>query len=454
MDTDVSSNIGGKLMKLILIIFILILFQFNQLFSDILWEVDYGLMGADQCAIEPSMSLCSDGGFVIIGDLGYEYWPGDLEWISHVIKFDNTGNIIWNSTEILGNNYSSPEGVFETNAGNYITTGKIYGPDIAYASKRDCYGDTLWVKQLENFYFKSFIGNDDLSFYIGGRNSITLQASLRKIDLDGNAIWSHNYDAGDFFSSGIKISDDCFILRLFISDSGGNYNALMKVDSNGDSLWTFIPEVSSIKSMLENSDNELIVSTWEQIIKMDLDGNIINQIDGSFYYAIDLPSEECFLAESNNGYDYRIDKFDYNLNHIQEITNFPRFFFRLLPDNGFLFYHERSIHLIRTDENIVSADNNSVNFSRYHISNFPNPFNPSTTIEFSIKNNSNIELSIYNMKGQIIKNLTNKEFTKGSHSIYWNGNDGSEKPVSSGIYYYKLNVNGKTEAMKKCLLLK
>ena len=39
--------------------------------------------------------------------------------------------------------------------------------------------------------------------------------------------------------------------------------------------------------------------------KMDLNGNVINQIDGSFYYAIDIPSEECFLAGSNNGYDYK-----------------------------------------------------------------------------------------------------------------------------------------------------
>jgi len=83
-----------------------------------------------------------------------------------------------------------------------------------------------------------------------------------------------------------------------------------------------------------------------------------------------------------------------------------------------------------------------------------NSFNPSTTIEFSIQNDSKIELSIYNIKGQKIKLLAQNEFTKGSHSILWNGNDESGKPVTSGIYYYKLNVNGKTEAMNKCLLLK
>ncbi|MHA1886657.1 MAG: T9SS type A sorting domain-containing protein [Promethearchaeota archaeon] len=438
-------------MKFKLIIIIIIILQICRLFSEVIWEADYGLMGADQCAVEPSMTLCSDGGFIIIGDLGYEYWPGDIDWIGHVIKFDNTGDILWNHTEENG---GSPEGVFETITGNYITIGKIYGPDIAYVSKRDCYGDTLWVKQIEDFYFRSFIGYDDSSFYIGGRNSTTLQASLIRMDLDGNIIWTYYYDAGDFFSGGIITSDDCFVLRLFISDTSGNYNVLVKVDSNGEILWTFNPGISSIKALLENSDNELIVSTWEHIIKMDLDGNIINQIDGSFYYAIDLPSEECFLAESNIGYNYIINKFDYNLYNMQEITDFPRFFFQLIPDNGFLFYHERSIHLIRTDENIVSTDNHSVNFSQNQISNFPNPFNPSTTIEFSIQNDSQIEISIYNIKGQKTKTLINNGFTKGSHSIIWNGDDDFGNSVSSGIYYYKLIVNEKIESVKKCLLLK
>ena len=90
----------------------------------------------------------------------------------------------------------------------------------------------------------------------------------------------------------------------------------------------------------------------------------------------------------------------------------------------------------------------------YALSNYPNPFNPTTTISFSISNDSNVELSIFNIKGQKTKALTNNEFTKGSHSVIWNGNDASGKKVGSGVYLYKLNVNDKTELVKKCLLLK
>jgi hypothetical protein len=88
------------------------------------------------------------------------------------------------------------------------------------------------------------------------------------------------------------------------------------------------------------------------------------------------------------------------------------------------------------------------------LTNYPNPFNPQTTISFSIPEESNIELSVYNIKGQLVKNLVNDINPAGEHSVTWNGTDDNNKPVSSGVYFYKLNVNGITKAVKKCLLLK
>ncbi len=102
----------------------------------------------------------------------------------------------------------------------------------------------------------------------------------------------------------------------------------------------------------------------------------------------------------------------------------------------------------------VSCENNIIAEPISKLCNHPNPFNPTTTIEFSIQNDSQIELSVFNIKGQKIKTLANNEFTKGSHSIIWNGDDESNKPVSSCVYLYNLKVNGKIEAVKKCLLLK
>ena len=92
---------------------------------------------------------------------------------------------------------------------------------------------------------------------------------------------------------------------------------------------------------------------------------------------------------------------------------------------------------------------------------YPNPFNPSgagrnpaTTIAFSLAENSKVDISIYNIKGQKVKTITNEQYTSGKHNVSWNGVDMNNKHVSSGVYFYALKVNGKTEAVKKCMLIK
>ena len=102
--------------------------------------------------------------------------------------------------------------------------------------------------------------------------------------------------------------------------------------------------------------------------------------------------------------------------------------------------------------------------------NYPNPFNPAvagagrspeTTISFSVAQNamsgsdgsSFVNLSIYNIKGQKVRTLINKEIDAGHHKVVWDGKDDNNRHVASGIYFYKLSA-GKSSEMKKMLLLK
>ncbi len=103
---------------------------------------------------------------------------------------------------------------------------------------------------------------------------------------------------------------------------------------------------------------------------------------------------------------------------------------------------------------IEDSDQLSINNSILK-QNYPNPFNPTTTISFSVTQNSDfVTLSVYNIKGQLIKALVSNNFDKGDHSVIWNGEDEDGKQVSSGVYLYKLKVNNKNIAIKRCLLLK
>ncbi len=86
-------------------------------------------------------------------------------------------------------------------------------------------------------------------------------------------------------------------------------------------------------------------------------------------------------------------------------------------------------------------------------SNFPNPFNPTTNILFSLPSEQDIELIIYNLKGQIVRDLAQGRFTSGDHSVTWDGKDDRGKAVGSGLYLYKL-ITADQETTNKMLLLK
>ena len=85
--------------------------------------------------------------------------------------------------------------------------------------------------------------------------------------------------------------------------------------------------------------------------------------------------------------------------------------------------------------------------------NSPNPFNPKTKIQYTIPKDTKVELKIYNIKGQLIKTLVDEKQKKGKHSLIWNGKNKNGKPVSSGIYFYKLKTDNYSD-VKKMLLLK
>jgi hypothetical protein len=85
--------------------------------------------------------------------------------------------------------------------------------------------------------------------------------------------------------------------------------------------------------------------------------------------------------------------------------------------------------------------------------NYPNPFNPETTIRFSVKEATPVTIEIYNTKGQLVKTLINEAKEAGNHSVVWNGKDNSGRSVSSGVYFYKMNA-GKYSSTKKMIMMK
>lgn len=83
--------------------------------------------------------------------------------------------------------------------------------------------------------------------------------------------------------------------------------------------------------------------------------------------------------------------------------------------------------------------------------NYPNPFNPETTISFSLKEAGQVKLNVYNLKGQLVATLVDARLPEGSHKIVWNGKDRNNRSVASGVYFYRMQAANFSSTRKMIL---
>jgi hypothetical protein len=84
--------------------------------------------------------------------------------------------------------------------------------------------------------------------------------------------------------------------------------------------------------------------------------------------------------------------------------------------------------------------------------NYPNPFNSSTQISFSISGRSTVEIAIFNILGQKVVELTRRKYQPGIHTILWKGINSTNLPVSSGLYFVVMKSDNFYKAQKIILL--
>ena len=198
-------------------------------------------------------------------------------------------------------------------------------------------------------------------------------------------------------------------------------------------------------------------------------------LDHIFFYDLNSDNtDDLLFLRKRTYYDSQVD-INYNLdwNGLPDITLSPdttldRFMiiglpgdinndglneiitYRFIQDNDGVHAEVEILNLISEQ----SEDSNIRPYREYQLSNYPNPFNPETKICFSIPEDSETELTIYNIKGQKVKTLVKEKLRGGKHEILWDGKDSGSNTVGSGVYLYKLNINGKTINTQKCILLK
>ena len=127
---------------------------------------------------------------------------------------------------------------------------------------------------------------------------------------------------------------------------------------------------------------------------------------------------------------------------------------RKLEHRALVAQPQVSFHHIKYSRNNEDNDSRGLTTPFVELSqNFPNPFNPSTTINFTLSHtNNNVKLSIYNIRGQKVKDLHTGSLPAGNHTLMWHGTDNENRNVGSGIYFYRLVTDSDTITRRMVLL--
>jgi len=184
--------------------------------------------------------------------------------------------------------------------------------------------------------------------------------------------------------------------------------------------------------------------------RLKLDGfEVVKLNDGQ-----DLSTMPAFYKVYQNGIQVSGDGYD--------LTNFTT---QLLTPNVYYFW-VTSVYTTEGGGNIESGMSNVVKVtvqtsdadevmvpavSRL-AGNYPNPFNPTTVINFELAQVSPVTIDIYNVKGQKVRGLVSGTFEAGTHSVVWNGCDDKGVAVSSGIYLYRMTCEGYSGVRKMVMM--
>ncbi|MDP6168369.1 MAG: FlgD immunoglobulin-like domain containing protein [Candidatus Marinimicrobia bacterium] len=106
-----------------------------------------------------------------------------------------------------------------------------------------------------------------------------------------------------------------------------------------------------------------------------------------------------------------------------------------------------------THSSIIDNENKKSIADNFILSdNYPNPFNPVTSISYALVNSEMVKLSIYDMRGRLVRTLFRGNQILGYHTMDWNGTDGQGRPVSAGSYIYTIQVGNEVKTKKMTLL--
>ncbi len=228
-----------------------------------------------------------------------------------------------------------------------------------------------------------------------------------------------------------------------------------------------VPEITQIPVPTGNTGDRRVAiefNTPKQVLygKVTWDDLSSNGSQPYFYNQIDTPGKvNLLMTDADNYLFYSIGHAGEAFNVMTNVQN-GSVQFNIPTDSNWYAFLDNSSQVANSqlvsgvmlyERYGVSNDDQvipSANLALYP--NYPNPFGTDTNIRYNLPKATKAKLTIYNIKGQKVKELTNSQQKSGINSINWNGRDDNDKQVSNGIYYYQLNSEGKNITHKMLLI--
>ncbi len=195
------------------------------------------------------------------------------------------------------------------------------------------------------------------------------------------------------------------------------------------------------------------------LISPAYNATMINPQEVDFEWSNSLAAQDYLFQLCPNIYfydDVEETQLTGNSISVEDLLPQHRYYWRVKANNSFGESSWSSINTFFTAQAVSNEVDNDLLKSNL-IGNYPNPFNPETTISFVVGNENSrspqaVVGRIYNVKGQLVKTLINDKLEPNKYQYVWKGKDNKGNNVASGIYYFRLDIASKTQTSKMLLL--